>query len=112
MKAYLRAYAVPALMALILGAGFAGAQMPRHPGPPAPNPVPAAGVYEGESTSGNFQEALNEAVAQATRSENGVVRYELSSVHGEFGGPGSVHTIKVQISTGNRPKMPMNQANQ
>lgn len=107
MKASLRSYLVPGVMAAVLGIGVAGAQMPRQPAPPAPSPVPVAGVYEGESTSGNFQEALNEAVAQAGRSESGLVRYQVTGITGEFGGAGSVHTLKVEISTGKRERLPM-----
>jgi hypothetical protein len=107
MKGLVPTFAVPAVLALFVGAGFAGAQMPRHPAPPSPAPLPAMGIYEGESSGGNFQEALNEAVSQASRAEKGVFRYEVSHIGGEFGGPGSVHTLKVQISTGSRPKMPV-----
>lgn len=92
--------------AVALGAAV-GAQIPRQPAPPAPQ-MPVFGVYEGASVSGNFQEALDEAVARAVRAEvnSGTVRYQLTRVEGELGPSGS-QALRVQVQVSRPDRTPM-----
>src|SRR5262245_56001629 len=94
----------------LVGLGAAVAQV--TPGR-RPAPEPRARTYGGASPRGNFQEALNDAVAQAMRAQPGadrLVRYRLREVTGEQGGIAGINLIRVTIEltedSGGQPARP------
>lgn len=78
---------------------------------PAPEREPAAAVrlFEGISTRGSVQEALDHAVAEALRSLPGadrLVRYRVRDITGESGGIRGANTVRVTIElTGEAPRV-------
>ena len=65
----------------------------------AAEPMPPVGAYEGVSTSGNVQEALDDAVARAVRampSPGMAVHYRVAEITGQGGGS-SGNTLRVVI---------------
>src|SRR6266508_3624937 len=62
-------------------------------------PQPAR-VYEGVSQRGQLQEALDDAVRRAARSQPGadrLVRWRLAEITGEAGGIRGLNTVRVRI---------------
>ena len=92
--------------AALLSLGMAGAQM----APPAdmpmarpriPEPMPVVGTYTGVSTSGNFQEAMDDAVTRAMRSstgQEGAIRYRVTDITGEQTGLQGPGVLRVTIA--------------
>lgn len=91
-----------ALSALFLLIAVAAAQQPRiRPVTPAAQPQGRpAPAFQGVSNRGSFQEALDAAVARASRALPGadrMVRYRVTRVSGEQGGIRGIHILRVDI---------------
>lgn len=70
--------------------------------------------YEGKSSDGSLQEALNDALHQlgADLGEGGVrdalASWVIAEIAGEYGGIAGFHTVKVKIAAKRLPEWPRN----
>lgn len=91
-----------AVSALFLVIAVAAAQQPRiRPGREASQPPEKpAPSFQGVSNRGSFQEALDAAVARASRALPGadrMVRYRVTRISGDSGGIRGIHVLRVDI---------------
>src|SRR5947209_307929 len=91
-----------ALSVVLLALGVSAAKIAsaQRVAPTLREPGQAVRVYEGVSNTGEFQQALDRAVAGAMRALPGadrMVRYRVRDITGEQGGIRGVNTLRVTI---------------